>query len=211
MMREAHVRVPHEAFDEVGLGEFVSLCTAAGLRDVSEIECDGPGCLLVVEFESGLDEDAVSALDVVEWWERLGGADASVTYLVRLSGTDIDGSFCDSRIVSSTDVQTDGDGLSLSLVGFQDDLAEQIAEYTEAGMTMQLQRLTDYDGSSDDLDALTDRQRDVVRTAYEMGYYDVPRAATAEEVAAELDLDDSTVSEHLRRAERNVFGSLLST
>ena len=40
-----------------------------------------------------------------------------------------------------------------------------------------------------------------------MGYYDVPRDATAKEVASEVGLDDSTVSEHLRRAERNLVSS----
>ncbi|MDG5777983.1 hypothetical protein VB773_17775 [Haloarculaceae archaeon H-GB2-1] len=57
MMREAHVRVPHESFEAVGLGEFGSLCTDAGLRDVSEVACDGPGCMLVArEAECCADE-----------------------------------------------------------------------------------------------------------------------------------------------------------
>lgn len=42
-----------------------------------------------------------------------------------------------------------------------------------------------------------------------MGYYDVPRNASTEEVAAELELDGSTVSEHLQRAERNVLRRVL--
>ncbi|SFC70355.1 HTH DNA binding domain-containing protein [Halobiforma haloterrestris] len=49
-----------------------------------------------------------------------------------------------------------------------------------------------------------------IRTAVDMGYYEVPREATAEEVAAELELDSSTVTEHLQRAERNVLTRVLS-
>ncbi|MFB6270658.1 MAG: helix-turn-helix domain-containing protein, partial [Halobacterium sp.] len=49
--------------------------------------------------------------------------------------------------------------------------------------------------------ALTDRQREVVETAVDLGYYDVPRTAGQDDVAAELDCASSTVAEHLRKAE----------
>ena len=52
---------------------------------------------------------------------------------------------------------------------------------------------------------LTDRQREVVATAAELGYYDVPREATVADVAGELDIADSTVSAHLRKAESAVM------
>ncbi|MFC6873512.1 helix-turn-helix domain-containing protein [Halobellus marinus] len=48
---------------------------------------------------------------------------------------------------------------------------------------------------------LTDRQREVVETAVEMGYYDIPRRTSQEDIAAELDCAPSTVAEHLRKAE----------
>lgn len=48
---------------------------------------------------------------------------------------------------------------------------------------------------------LTDRQRDVVETAVELGYYDIPRSASQEDIAAELDCAPSTVAEHLRKSE----------
>lgn len=48
---------------------------------------------------------------------------------------------------------------------------------------------------------LTARQRAVAETAVEMGYYDVPRTASQEAIAAELDCAPSTVAEHLRKCE----------
>lgn len=48
---------------------------------------------------------------------------------------------------------------------------------------------------------LTDRQREALQLAHEMGYYDVPRAATLAEVAAEIGVSHQAVSERLRRAE----------
>lgn len=56
---------------------------------------------------------------------------------------------------------------------------------------------------------LTTRQREVLRTAVEIGYYDVPKRATHRDIADELDCATSTVDEHLRKAESTVFLSLL--
>jgi len=60
-----------------------------------------------------------------------------------------------------------------------------------------------------DLDRLTDRQREVVSTAYEMGYFDYPREANATEVAAALGIKPSTFSEHLAVAQSKLLGELL--
>jgi len=50
-------------------------------------------------------------------------------------------------------------------------------------------------------DVLSDRQREAVLAALELGYHDQPRGATHEDVAATLDAAPSTASEHLRKAE----------
>lgn len=55
---------------------------------------------------------------------------------------------------------------------------------------------------------LTARQREVLETAYEMGYFERPRRANATEVAAELDISPSTFGEHLSAAEAKVFADL---
>ncbi|MFB6179803.1 MAG: helix-turn-helix domain-containing protein [Halorientalis sp.] len=56
---------------------------------------------------------------------------------------------------------------------------------------------------------LTARQLEVLRTAYDMGYFERPRRANATEVAAELEIDPSTFSEHLAAAESKLFDDLL--
>ena len=48
---------------------------------------------------------------------------------------------------------------------------------------------------------LSDRQRDAVLVALELGYYDHPSETTHEAIAAELDCAPSTASEHLKKAE----------
>ncbi|WP_132061078.1 helix-turn-helix domain-containing protein [Halorussus amylolyticus] len=52
---------------------------------------------------------------------------------------------------------------------------------------------------------LTDRQREVIETAVELGYYDIPRTTTQKDIAVELECAPSTVAEHLRKAESRVL------
>jgi|GEM_PF-678268 len=58
-------------------------------------------------------------------------------------------------------------------------------------------------------DELTDRQHEVLRSAYLAGYYEWPRDTTAEQLADTLDIASSTLHQHLRRAERNLLDELL--
>jgi predicted DNA binding protein len=52
---------------------------------------------------------------------------------------------------------------------------------------------------------LTDRQREVLRAAFEAGYYDWPRETSGEELADRLEISQPTLSEHLATAERKLL------
>ena len=56
---------------------------------------------------------------------------------------------------------------------------------------------------------LTDRQRSVLETAFEAGYYDWPRGHTAEEIAESLDIASATLHQHLRAAEHALVSSFV--
>lgn len=58
---------------------------------------------------------------------------------------------------------------------------------------------------------LSDRQQAALSAAFELGYYDVPRTASQDDVATELDCAPSTAAEHLRKAEKKVVESVLAT
>ncbi|RQG93003.1 bacterio-opsin activator [Natrarchaeobius halalkaliphilus] len=60
-----------------------------------------------------------------------------------------------------------------------------------------------------DLDALTPRQREVLETAHEMGYFAYPKGANATEVAEELGVARSTFSEHLAAAQTKLMAAVL--
>lgn len=58
---------------------------------------------------------------------------------------------------------------------------------------------------------LTERQLEVLQTAYEMGYFERPRGANATEIAAELDITQSTVTEHLAVALTKLLEDVLES
>ena len=56
---------------------------------------------------------------------------------------------------------------------------------------------------------LSTEQLTVLRTAHRMGYFDAPRQASADDIASELDIAQSTLSERLRLAEKQMFDLVL--
>jgi len=64
-------------------------------------------------------------------------------------------------------------------------------------------------GRAGPLAELTDRQRTVLETAYHAGFFEWPRDASGEDLAASLDVSPPTVHQHLRKAERKVLESVL--
>lgn len=55
---------------------------------------------------------------------------------------------------------------------------------------------------------LTRRQREVLQTAFQAGYYEWPRGSTGEQVAEDLGIASATFSEHIHAAERNLLSLL---
>jgi predicted DNA binding protein len=102
------------------------------------------------------------------------------------------------------------------LVGDTQTLRSVIGDLKETGKSVTLQRLVESCESPEsgeptvlDRDALTDRQREVLETAYEMGYFRKPRGAQAGEVADTLDISTTTFSEHLAAAQRKLLGNIV--
>ncbi|RQG89100.1 helix-turn-helix domain-containing protein [Natrarchaeobius halalkaliphilus] len=57
---------------------------------------------------------------------------------------------------------------------------------------------------------LSDRQREALEVALSLGYYEIPREASHEDVASEIGCAPSTAAEHLRKAESTVVRSVLT-
>lgn len=60
-----------------------------------------------------------------------------------------------------------------------------------------------------DLRQLTPRQREVLQTAYEMGYFDNPRRANIGDISDDLGITATTLREHLNAAHSKILKDLL--
>lgn len=211
-MREATIHLSDRELAAFGIGEFVSLVRAAGLEQVTELQCQRPGCLLVVAVAEPISAAQIAALDTVEWWEELD-RESGVTYLCKLAVPAFEDGLTPHHesAVAQSGIEPAGDGIDMTMVGSHEELSERVREYGETGTEPLLRALTDYRGPSTPLDAVTPRQREVLETAFETGYFDVPKATTTEEIGAELGLDPSTVREHLRRAQQNLLTEVLDS
>jgi GAF domain-containing protein len=54
-------------------------------------------------------------------------------------------------------------------------------------------------------DRLTDRQQDILQTAYVSGFFQSPREHTGKDIAAMLDISPPTFTQHLRAGQHNLF------
>jgi predicted DNA binding protein len=74
----------------------------------------------------------------------------------------------------------------------------------EADVGIELTRLAPESGPNEH-DGLTDAQRDILLLALEAGYFEEPREASLEDLAAELDISRQAVGTRLRRAYANLI------
>ncbi|MFP8952384.1 helix-turn-helix domain-containing protein [Natrialbaceae archaeon A-arb3/5] len=71
----------------------------------------------------------------------------------------------------------------------------------EKGVGFRIKRLYHEEQSNGERYGVTDRQREVLRTALDAGYFDVPREATLSSIADEFDISDQALSACLRRGQ----------
>jgi PAS domain S-box-containing protein len=91
------------------------------------------------------------------------------------------------------------------------DVRSVVEAFTDAtGAELVAKRRPDDAGEGRSISAsLTEKQREALRTAAAMGYFDWPREHTAEEVADRLGVASATLHYHLRAAQRTLVGAAL--
>lgn len=100
-------------------------------------------------------------------------------------------------------------GIRLSVIGTST-MVKRAMERLPPAVACSVDRLGGAESDGLLVAALTDRQREVIETAFGLGYYEIPRKTTHADIASTLDLSGSTVDEHLRKAEARLMEQLLS-
>ena len=110
--------------------------------------------------------------------------------------------FLERRVLTVPPIEFISDGeTSVEIVGRAADLQAVLDDFPSE-FDVRVDQIGDYDrGLTAFTSLLTDRQREAVSVAVGLGYYDVPRTASVEDVAAALDCAPSTASNHLRKAQ----------
>ncbi|MFB6126776.1 MAG: helix-turn-helix domain-containing protein [Halolamina sp.] len=131
---------------------------------------------------------------------------------------------CPCEVVESLgcpvdDISVDGDTGTLHISLYLSDVAalrSVVDDLDSMAGGVELRYLV-RDGEADEADEvlvdrgrLTDRQREVIETAYRMGYFEYPRESNAETVADELGVGVSTFAEHLAAAQSRLLTELFT-
>ncbi|GAB3027056.1 helix-turn-helix domain-containing protein [Natronobiforma cellulositropha] len=75
---------------------------------------------------------------------------------------------------------------------------------TDQGFSLDIQRIHELDDDRYGRHGLTDAQHETLVRALERGYYEIPRHADMEELAADLGISHQALSERLRRAHKRL-------
>jgi hypothetical protein len=110
----------------------------------------------------------------------------------------------------------EGETLTISVaVPTREELSAVIAALRERGATVRLKRLSSSEPAPGrrlleiDAGAITDKQREAVRAAVAAGYYETPRDADLSDLAAELGVSRSAVSQRLTAVESKLVAELV--
>lgn len=82
---------------------------------------------------------------------------------------------------------------------------DELREFWQENGGLTLRRLTRDREPEPPGEGLSDHQREALRLAYEMGYFEIPAKTSLEDIAEELGVTASAVSERLRRAQTHLI------
>ncbi|WP_435361248.1 helix-turn-helix domain-containing protein [Haloarchaeobius sp. DFWS5] len=169
--------------------------------------------LFRVYGERGPYEPALAAVDSVVEYD-LVEADEESFYLYVVEEP-VPGSvalyeaFASTSLVALPPLVFGPDGaLTFGMVGDASEVQQALDALPDA-METDVQRLSHFDGTHPLGATVTARQREVLRSAHEMGYYEVPAKTTVEAIAEAMDIAPSTVSNHLGKAESALVSAFL--
>ncbi|MFC3957769.1 helix-turn-helix domain-containing protein [Halovivax cerinus] len=99
--------------------------------------------------------------------------------------------------------------IRVTLVG-DEERVRGLFERVPESVSMEVERTGAYEPSPNRVYAsLTDRQREILRAAVELGYYRQPRETSYEEIAERLGTSEANVGEHIRRIESKIVAAVV--
>jgi hypothetical protein len=99
----------------------------------------------------------------------------------------------------------------ITFLGIAKEVKAILKFLSKEGIHFKVDLLTDAKFSADSpLGHLTHKQRRVLTTGFNLGYYDVPRKISSDNLASVLKIANPTLVMHSRKAERKILGEILA-
>jgi hypothetical protein len=105
----------------------------------------------------------------------------------------------------------DVDRMKVEMIGKENEIKKLLHYANKWGdNSFKILGLTSIDTKGESLlSKLTPRQRQMLLAAYALGYYDVPRRISSDDLSMHLNVDKSTIVEHLRKAEKKLIAGII--
>lgn len=98
----------------------------------------------------------------------------------------------------------------IAFLGNQKQIQNFLERLEERGLSYRVVSAMDASFLPDSpLNCLTDKQRNILVSAFKLGYYDLPRKINSDQLANQLNIVNSTLIEHVRKAERRMLAEML--
>lgn len=209
-MRELRLQLGWRAFSLLGVEELLSRLGEPDRVRFRSLSCRGASGTSMLVVDEPVDTSGIKELHYVDSFELVGHGPNRYEYLLRMEMPRCQNVLEEQEGEFYVDgpIHLDDDGLTFTAIATQealDRLDTMFGGVDGLDSHLEILHIGTYTGRDGGTEVLTERQREVLSTAVERDYFDVPRGVTAEELAAEFDLDKSTVLEHIRRGERNLL------
>ena len=159
--------------------------------------------------------DATDSLTVVEDVQRIRGGDTGGVLRLRLSDPFLATEFADhGAVLRSVTATATGATLVVDLpangeIRHVTQLLVDRFDNTDLVSKQTREQASEHGFYASVLDRLTDRQLEVLETAYYSGFFESPRKADGKAVADSLDISPQAFYQHIRTSQRKLFAALV--
>lgn len=202
--------LPVEEMDRLGYGRLFEM---AEVQHVYGLRYGSKGFVELVKFRMRNPQVEPKAIadgkDIVRV-EVQNRSDGWLTCLLHRAPRRLFWNHLSPWVFQDRSLEVHGKWVRVSMLGGPDELHALVKAAEAEGIRYRIHRMEEMEaGRASPLGALTQQQRRVIRTAYDLGYFEQPKRVYAEDLARVLGLKKATVVEHLRKAEKRLLDAIL--
>jgi predicted DNA binding protein len=186
------------------------------ILDELKIDYEEGICVDLIEFhlKEGVSIDDIKSIGKMEIMSILKSEGTKHTCLVKY--TEAEDSMdmfkeTDLDLISSTPSIVSEEKVTCTFIGENENLKKLINIIkTNAGEIVNMSFKRAVYERQDLLSVLTDKQRNIMITAYKYGYYEYPKKINSEQLSNKVDIGKATLVQHLRKAENRILNEVLT-